>query len=69
VRDYFTINGLPLPVGGTGKHDVIYSRRDLDPRLLKRGINRVELRSDTEYHGIEVLMPGPALTVRRRIGP
>jgi hypothetical protein len=69
VRDYFTINGLPLPVAGTGKHDVIYSRRDLDPRHLKRGINRVELRSDTEHHGIEVLMPGPALMVRRRIGP
>jgi hypothetical protein len=29
----------------------------------------LELRSDTERHGIEVLMPGPALTVRRLSGP
>ncbi len=69
VSDYFTINGRSLPVAGTGKHDVIYTRRELDPRLLERGTNRVELRSDTEHHGIEVLMPGPALMVRRRTGP
>ena len=69
VNDYFTINGRPVPVAGTGKHDVIYTRRELDPRLLERGTNRIELRSDTEHHGIEVLMPGPALMVRRRTGP
>jgi hypothetical protein len=69
VNDYFTLNGRPMPVAGTGKHDVIYTRRELDPRLLERGTNRIELRSDTEHHGIEVLMPGPALMVRRRTGP
>jgi hypothetical protein len=69
VNDYFTMNGRPLPVAGSGKHDVIYSRRELDTRLLERGTNRIELRSDTEHHGIEVLMPGPALMVRRRTGP
>ena len=69
VNDYFTINGRPIPVAGTGKHDVIYTRCELNPQLLKRGSNRIELRSDTEHHGIEVLMPGPALVVRRRTEP
>jgi hypothetical protein len=69
VNDYFTFNGKAFPVAGTGKHDVIYSRSKLDPRLLERGTNRIELRSDTEHHGIEVLMPGPALMVRRRAEP
>ena len=69
VKDYFTFNGRPVPVAATGKHDVIYSRRELDPRLFERGTNRIELRSDTEHHGIEVLMPGPAIMVRRTSGP
>jgi hypothetical protein len=69
VSDYFTINGRQLPVAGTAKHDVIYTRCELNPQLLRRGSNRIELRSDTEHHGIEVLMPGPALVVRRRSGP
>jgi hypothetical protein len=69
VNDYFTVNGRSIPVAGTGKHDVIYSRSRLDPRLLERRTNRLELRSDTEHHGIEVLMPGPALMVRRLVEP
>ena len=69
MNDYFTVNGRPVPVAGAGNHDVLYSRRELDPRLLERGTNRIKLRSDTEHHGIEVLMPGPALMVRRRTGP
>ena len=69
VNDYFTFNGRPVPVAGAGNHDVLYSRHKLDPRLLERGTNRVGLCSDTEHHGIEVLMPGPALMVRRRTGP
>ena len=64
VKDYFTLNGHPLAVARTGKHDVIWSRLDLDPRLLKKGTNRIEVMSDTEHHGLEVLMPGPALVVR-----
>jgi hypothetical protein len=66
VEKYFTLNGRPLPVAGTGKHDVIYSRTALDPAWLQRGANRIELLSDTEHHGIEVLLPGPAIVVRTR---
>jgi hypothetical protein len=66
VQDYFTLNGRALPVAGSGKHDVIYSTIPLVPSLLRRGANTIELLSDTEHHGIEVLWPGPALAVRVR---
>ncbi len=68
VKNYFTLNGHALPVAGNGKHDVLYSRLKLDPKRLRKGDNTIELLSDTEHHGIEVLMPGPALTIRRK-GP
>jgi hypothetical protein len=64
IKDYFTLNGHPLPVAGDGKHDVLYSQVKLDPAWLKAGANRIELMSDTEHHGLEILMPGPALVVR-----
>jgi len=64
VKDYFTLNGHPLQVAGSGRHDVIYSRLPIEPSLLRRGQNRIELLSDTDHHGIEVLLPGPALMVR-----
>lgn len=66
VEDYFTLNGRALPVAGEARHDVIYSRAPLDPGLLRRGPNLIRLLSDTEHHGIEVLLPGPALVVRYR---
>jgi hypothetical protein len=66
AKEPFTLNGKPLPVAGAGKHDVLYRRIPVEPGLLKKGPNRVELHSDTEYHGIEVLLPGPALVVRWR---
>ena len=68
VKDYFTVNRHAIPVADAGKHDVIYSKRELDPGLLRRGDNRIEIRSDTEHHGIEVLMPGPAIMLRRLTG-
>jgi len=33
---------------------------------LKAGENEVKLLSDTEHHGIEVLLPGPCLLLRYR---
>ena len=66
VKDYFTLNGRPLTVAGTGRHDVIYSAVPLEPSLLRRGANTIELHSDTDHHGIEVLWPGPVLAVRVR---
>jgi hypothetical protein len=66
VEEYFRFNGRALPVAADGRHDVIYTKFPIDPRLVKRGKNLVELRSDTVHHGIEILRPGPALIVRYR---
>jgi len=64
TRNPFTLNGHPLPVAGKGRHDVLYRKLNIDPSILKRGPNRIILLSDTDHHGIEVLLPGPALAVR-----
>ncbi|MBI1387850.1 MAG: hypothetical protein GC154_05335 [bacterium] len=64
VADYFTLNGHPLAIAGDGRHDVIYSTIDVNPSWLKTGENRFELLSDTEHHGIEILLPGPMLVIR-----
>jgi hypothetical protein len=64
VADPFTLNGRPLDVAGAGDHDVLYRRSTLEPAWLRRGDNEIVLHSDTEHHGIEVLLPGPALVVR-----
>lgn len=66
VDAYFTLNGEPLGVAGEGTHDVLYRVVPLDPASLREGPNRVELLSDTDHHGIEILLPGPALVVRSR---
>ena len=67
VENYFTLNGHPIAIAGEGKHDVIYRITDLDPSWLKRGVNRIELLSDTEHHGIEMLLPGPMIAVREKL--
>ncbi len=64
VKSPFTLNGIPLPVAGDGRHDVLYRVIPVDPRILREDENRIEVLSDTEHHGIEVLRPGPALMVR-----
>jgi hypothetical protein len=66
VKEYFKLNGVHYPVAEGSRHDLIYSRMPVDPKTLKRGLNRIELLSDTEHHGIEVIYPGPALVVRYR---
>jgi hypothetical protein len=66
VRENFTLNGKPLPVADMGRHDVLYRRLRLEPSLLRRGKNTIELLSDTDHHGIEVLLPGPAIVVRTK---
>jgi hypothetical protein len=50
-----------VTVNGRSTHVV-----PLDPSILRREPNRIELLSDTEHHGIEILLPGPALVVRNR---
>jgi len=64
VSEPFTLNGRPLPVAGKGDHEVLYSVVNLEPDLLRKGDNVIVVDSDTEHHGIEVLLPGPALVVR-----
>ncbi len=63
VEHPFRLNGHPIEVCGAGRHDVLYTVRDVAPQLLARS-NSVELLSDTDHHGIEILLPGPALMIR-----
>jgi hypothetical protein len=59
--------------GGSGPtasaQSMLQVRMREDLRLLRGAGLYLELRSDTERHCIEVLMPGPALMVRRLSGP
>ena len=66
VKEYFTINGVHHPVAEGHSHDRQFNRMPIDPKILKKGINTIELLSDTEHHGIEILHPGPALMIRVR---
>ena len=68
VETPFTLNGHPLPIESTGDHMAHYHTVSIDPGLLRRGSNEFAVLSDTEHHGIEVLLPGPALVMRRGIG-
>jgi hypothetical protein len=68
VKDYFKVNGAHFAVAEGQRHEVMYSRLPVEPTQLRRGRNTVELLSDTEHHGIEILLPGPALMVRCRAG-
>lgn len=68
VADYFTLNGKHFAIAEGAGHETVYSRMAIDPSLLRRGENRIVLRSDTTHHGIEIFLPGPALMVRHRIG-
>ena len=67
VKEYFRLNGHHFPVAEGAKHELIYSRFEVDPGILKQGINVIELLSDTEHHGIEILLPGPCLMIRSKL--
>ena len=65
VNTPFKLNGTPLSITSRKAiHDIYYSIIDIDPGILKEGENLIELLSDTEHHGIEILLPGPGLIVR-----
>ncbi|MBW2991932.1 hypothetical protein KY345_01805 [Candidatus Woesearchaeota archaeon] len=57
------VNNWESPVGGKN-HNYYYSIIDVPLSALKEGDNTVSFNSPTEHHGIEVLWPGPAITVR-----
>jgi hypothetical protein len=65
VREYFKLNGHFFPIAAPKDAGPIhYSRLTVPPAILRKGENRIELLSDTEHHGIEILLPGPAIMVR-----
>lgn len=65
VEEPFTVNGHPYDIlSGRASHDVVFTRAPVDSAHLKPGRNELRLLSDTEHHGIEVLLPGPCLTLR-----
>ena len=67
VTSPLRVNREPLPTPSwRGRHDLIYTVIELDPTVLRRGGNEVQVYSDTRHHGIEVCLPGPALMVRLR---
>jgi len=65
VKEPFKINGHAYSItSGRAIHDVVHTDIEIDPAHLKPGVNTLTLLSDTEHHGIEVLLPGPCLVVR-----
>ncbi|MHC4111983.1 MAG: hypothetical protein ACYSUY_12985 [Planctomycetota bacterium] len=65
VTEPFKINGHPYPITSRrAVHDVVFTIAEVNPEHLKPGKNRISLLSDTEHHGIEVLLPGPVLIAR-----
>jgi hypothetical protein len=65
VKEPFKINGHPYPITSRrAVHDVVFTIADVKTKHLKPGKNQITLLSDTEHHGIEVLLPGPVLIVR-----
>jgi hypothetical protein len=64
VKEPFKINGHPYSITSRrAVHDVVFTIDEVDPEHLKPGENQITLLSDTEHHGIEVLLPGPVLIV------
>ncbi len=65
VKEPFKINGHPYPITSRmAVHDVVFTVADVEPGHLRPGENQITLLSDTEHHGIEVLLPGPVLVAR-----
>jgi hypothetical protein len=65
VEEPFTVNGHPYGIlSGRASHDVVFTRAAVNVQGLKPGRNELRVLSDTEHHGIEVLLPGPCLRLR-----
>ena len=63
--EHFKINGHPYSItSGRANHDLVFTNVEVDVKHLKPGANTLTLLSDTEHHGIEVLLPGPCLLLR-----
>jgi hypothetical protein len=58
-------NGHPyLITSGRASHDLVFTNVEVNVKHLESGANTLALLSDTEHHGIEVLLPGPCLLLR-----
>jgi len=66
TKEPFTLNGHAINIAGQGRHDLLYRIVPIDPAILKEGANQIALTSSTSHHGIELVLPGPALVVRRK---
>ncbi|MHC4744835.1 MAG: hypothetical protein ACYS8Z_23215 [Planctomycetota bacterium] len=65
IKEPFKINGHPYSItSGKSVHDVVFTIAEVNPEHLKTGRNVITLLSDTEHHGIEILLPGPVLIAR-----
>jgi hypothetical protein len=65
VKEPFKINGYPYSItSGKAIHDVVFTVVEVNSKHLHPGKNEIALLSDTEPHGIEVLLPGPVLVTR-----
>jgi hypothetical protein len=69
VKEYFKLNGRHFPMAEGSRHVIQFNRLPVEPSLLRHGANVMELLSDTEHHGIEIIYPGPALMVRYKTEP
>lgn len=59
------LNGEPVDCGISGApHDLVDVDVPLRDGLVRAGTNVLTVHSNTEHHGIEVLLPGPALEIR-----
>ena len=65
-KNSFSINGHPIEISDQPQGEALFSRIVIDPKILKRGANQLELISETENQGIEILLPGPALMIRSK---
>lgn len=65
IKEPFRLNGIPYKITqGDAPHDLVNTKRPVSAANLNQGKNYIELLSDTEHHGIEICLPGPALIVR-----
>ncbi len=61
----FLLNNYPYTItSGQAIHDLVFTEIAVDPRHLRTGENKFTLCSDTEHHGIEILLPGPCIKIK-----
>ncbi len=62
----YLLNGHGLPLDSDGEHKSRLMTCDVPADVLRAGDNEFTVVAPTKHHGLEVLLPGPALLLRRR---